>query len=70
MKRQSMFKKTMISKSVALSFLMLAAGQAHALTTVNLCAGETTKTLPGGAQVKMWGYGTDNTTSRGNRTNR
>jgi len=38
---------------------MIASSQASALD-VSLCAGQTTKTMPGGETVKVWGYGLDN----------
>ena len=53
------FKTKTISKCIAFSLLMIASSQASALS-INLCAGETEKTMPDGKVVKVWGYGRDN----------
>ena len=45
-----------IKQAVALAALLTVAGQASA-ATFNLCAGETTKTMPDTTEITMWGYG-------------
>lgn len=62
-KSLSSFKKSTISKCVAFSLLIITTSQAHALD-VNLCAGETNKTMADGSMVKVWGYGLDNATEQ------
>lgn len=51
---------TFFKRSVIASALLVAMSQASAVT-FNLCTGTTTKTMPDGTVVTMWGYGDDST---------
>ncbi|MBI3562204.1 MAG: tandem-95 repeat protein [Gammaproteobacteria bacterium] len=49
---------TVFTRSVIATALLTALGQANAVT-YNLCTGTTTKTMPDGTVVTLWGYGDD-----------
>ena len=53
--KRSRDMKNHLMKGLLLGALSLAAGSAGAID-YNLCAGETTKTMPDGSTVAMWGY--------------
>ena len=46
---------------LCLVLVSVMAGPASAVTTFNMTAGPTTKTMPGGAVVNMWGFGLTST---------
>jgi len=58
MTKKSDMKTTFFRKSLAFTALMMAMGQASAVT-YNLCAGTTNVTMPDGTSIPMWAYGTD-----------
>lgn len=56
MKRDAHMKTKPVTRSLAVITLLSLAAQANAVT-VSLCAGVTSKSLPDGTNVTMWGYG-------------
>jgi len=59
MTKKSDMKTTFLKRSMVCTALMMAMGQAHAIT-YDLCAGTTSITMPDGVtNVDMWGYGLD-----------
>ncbi|HEY5604275.1 MAG TPA: Ig-like domain-containing protein [Gammaproteobacteria bacterium] len=59
MKKMSDMKTTIFKRSMLFTAMMIAAGQASAIT-YNLCAGTASLTMPDGTtSIAMWGYGID-----------